>query len=211
MVRFLVSLTISLFPALAAALPLEGTWNQGCNAFDGGSSTSELHIHNGSWMRLTINYADGTCTEPWLETREVFWGALSGTSSLDVTWKDVSYKPLTNDLTATLRDMTYCDLTNWMTDEWTDVTGTTCGPFAVPGAGQMVYSIFHLSEPDSRGMQTLRLGESSTGFEGTSPSRRHVIYEPSPYRRIFSSPGLPEVSTSRTKPASSLAFWPRPF
>lgn len=187
MIHTLLGLTVVLLPALAAALPLEGSWNQACTAFDGGSATAELHIYNGTWMRITTNFADDKCTEPWLQTNEAFWADLTATGTFNITWRDISYKPLTAEITAAFRDVTFCDLTTWRRDEWTDVTGNTCGPLAVPAAGQMVYSIFKLSEPDAQGVQTLELGVGSPGFEGEAPSRRHVIFETSSYRRILTS------------------------
>ena len=167
----------------------KGTWSRACDdTGDGLTSTLidlELDPEGVSHMKY-IAFIDSECKGTEVARVDIeFTFKLGSTVSkplgayaFDLTIRKVMMTSTSPTMSAYYSNTDFCGVDTWDVNVAHDVTGKKCGPVQYPAAGQMQYSIFKLSTPES-----LQVGKIGSGNAGFSSDTRMDVLDDLPYTK----------------------------
>lgn len=170
--------TILFFASISTfAADLNAHWQMPCqSSSDEDYFQPELVVLNNNWTEEISFYEEPGCKVKYLAFT-LDWQAEVKNNFLDMNLRAFLVTPMTRETAEALNLSKYCGLIHWAAGKSQNVSGRLCNEKPVPAAGEKVYSIFELKNDQ------LRMGESSSGFDGKTPQSRHRILESEPYSR----------------------------
>jgi hypothetical protein len=167
--------------AFAAELPVSGVFKKSCFAVSDDMLSEQIAVHGNEWTLTHTAYEDGACKTPYIHF-EIQYRAQGYQQNLDLEVTASSYTALSNEVAETLNLINYCGFADWKKDEKRIVTGLTCDEFTAPKKGEILYTVFDISNEGQR----LFLGKEEKGSDGMSEQTRHTTLDPLSYDLIKS-------------------------
>ncbi len=186
MPKSLLFLFLAASPALASP-SLDGVWRQDCQR----SYQREERISGSHATFVETNFRDRSCTHPSVKVESrglLFLGRNVifpiGASELDFLFVGVRLTPLDAEAAAFYESIQLCGLKGWNTGEAKEIGSLLCDffgqkiTFGVPAPGTRKFGVVRALAEE------LYFGRLSPERDGSTPERRPLELDPSPYRRV---------------------------
>lgn len=160
-----------------------GTWQKECQDLEGDYITSQINVEKKNskliWTDTQIAFEDQKCQFAYLRFDRQYVPFISG-AKLDLSLLDVTYTPLTAEVVEALNDIAFCGVSNWQLNKRQSILDINCEDVDHYSSGQKIYSIYKTASS----LQELFVGLSEDNFDGSTPSKRHLHFESTPYRKL---------------------------
>jgi len=152
----------------------DSVWKAACVTADDASSSSQVEFAGANMIMSGAYYNDASCGTSTLEYKynaTFAFGATIGTEGdreLNVTYVDVLYKPMTEDMAKQFNTDKVCGITDWIAGEYKNVAGKKCGETPEPDAGSKYYDMVRITA------DSFMYGETDAEHDGSTPEKRPV-------------------------------------
>lgn len=171
-----------LGPSASDSGLVTGTYSNLCWS-SGGSYyyNYQVEVGENSVKFTTTTFADQACATAGVAKIASYSSSFPGAATtpsdaqkVDLTVNSITITPLTDNAAALMNSMSECGFTNWAKNVTKIVTtNTSCGL----GSQTQAFTVANTSS------NTLKLGTSSSGFDGKTEAKRHQVYNSLTYSK----------------------------
>ena len=163
-----------------SANPPLGVWNQACQDYDGDFVGTSILIEKKSkltWRQAQTAFEEESCATAYLKFEKHYEAGISAAGDVDLVMKDMTYTPLTAEVTEALNEAEFCGLKNWQVGKSQTIINKDCEEISILASLKNLYTIFKVQNDQ------LYVGQADEKFDGSSPSKRHLRFQSSAFTK----------------------------